>query len=112
RVLELVGALQVVEQTTDVMVGVREEAGVDLGHPRKQTPLVMVQRIPWPRVIELGEPLPVRAGARLGRPDRVDRWQLGVGRHEPDLLLAGQRLLTEPPIPNRPLNFSTPSLGA
>ena len=95
RVLELFARLEVVEQPADVVVGVREEAGVDLGHAAEQPLLVVVQRIPRARVVELGERLALGARARLGRPDRVDRRQLGVLRDDPQLLLAGEDLLAD-----------------
>ena len=93
RVLALAGLLEVVEQAPDLVVGVREEPGVDLGHAAEQPLLVVRERVPRPRDVEQRERLAVGPGARLGRADRVDRRQLGVGRDDAHLLLAGQRLL-------------------
>ena len=93
RVLEQLVLLEVVEQAPDLVVGVAQEARVDLGHPREQLLLLLVQGIPGPRRVDLGERLAVRAVAGLGRSDRVDRRQLGVGRHDAELLLPGERLL-------------------
>ena len=52
RVVELAGLLEVVEQAPDVVVGVREEAGVHLGHPGEQRLLVGRQRVPGPRHVD------------------------------------------------------------
>ena len=69
RVVALLGLLQVVEQPPDVVVGVRQEAGVDLRHPREQALLVVAERVPGPGVVELGERLAVGAGpGRQGVP--------------------------------------------
>ena len=46
RVVELPDLLQEVEQTADVMVGVGQETGVHLHHPRRQPALVRRQRAP------------------------------------------------------------------
>ena len=40
-VLALAGLLQIVEEPTDLVVGVGQEPGVDLGHPTKQALLVL-----------------------------------------------------------------------
>jgi hypothetical protein len=37
-VVELAGLLQEIEQAADVMVGVRQEPGEHLHHPRRQPP--------------------------------------------------------------------------
>ena len=76
-----------------MVVGVGEEAGVHLGHAREEPLLVVVQRVPRPHGVELGERLTVRARARLRRADRVERRQLRVGRHDAELLLVRERLL-------------------
>src|SRR4029077_6157026 len=55
--------------------------------------LLVVQRVPRPREVELGELLPFGAGARVRRPDRVDRGQLRVLRDDAELLLIGESLL-------------------
>ena len=89
------GLLQVVEQPPDVVVGVREEAGVDLRHPREQALLVVAERVPGPGVVELGERLAVGAGPGLRRADRVERREPGVGRDDPHVLLPGQGLLAD-----------------
>ena len=76
RVLELLVRLEVVEQPPDVVVGVSEEARVHLRHAREEPLLLVVQRVPRPRDVELGNGLPSGPGARLGRADRVERRQL------------------------------------
>ena len=93
RVLPLPGLLQVVEQPPDVVVGVGEEPGVDLGHPREQPLLAVRQRVPRLGDVQRRERLAVGPLAGLGRADRVDRRQLGVGRDDAHLLLPGQGLL-------------------
>ena len=93
RVLELIGRLEVVEQAPDVMVGVGEEAGVDLGHPGEQALLVGVQRLPRTGRVEFRERQAIGSCPRLGRPDRVDRRELRVRGDDAQLLLPGQRLL-------------------
>ena len=70
-----------------------QEARVDLGHPREQPLLVVRERVPRSRGVHRRERLAVRSGARLGRPDRVDLRQLGLGRDEAHRLLAGERRL-------------------
>ena len=93
RVLALVDLVEEVEQPADVVVGVRQEAGVDLGHPREEALLLVRQRVPRASLVHHRERLAVGPGARRGRTDRIDRWQLGVGRDDAELLLAGERLL-------------------
>ncbi len=93
RVLELFALLQVVEQAPDVVVGVREEAGVDLGHPGEELLLVVAELAPRARVVEHRERQVVRALTSVGGSDRVDRRQLRVGRDDPELLLPRERLL-------------------
>src|SRR6266851_5132183 len=85
--------LQVVEQPADVVVGVRQEPRVDLGHPREEALLIGRQRIPRPGVVKRREWLSLGALAGLGGADRVDRRQLRVARDNTQLLLPGQRLL-------------------
>ncbi len=41
RVIELVCVLEVIEQAPDLVIGVGEEPGVDLGHPGEQALLVV-----------------------------------------------------------------------
>ena len=74
RVVELADRLEVVQQPADLVVGVREEPGEDLHHPRVQTPLIVAQRIPRRHV-------------------RVMARQLSVLRDDPELLLACEDLL-------------------
>ncbi len=93
RVLAPAELLEEAEQASDLVVGVREEPGVDLRHSREELLLVIRERVPRPRVVEWRERLAVRPGARLARPDRVDRRQLGVLRDEAELLLPGEGLL-------------------
>ena len=114
RVLAPAELLEEVEQPADLVVGVREEAGVDLGHPGEEPLLVVRERVPRPRHVQRRERLAVGPGARLGRADRVDRRQLGVGRDEPELLLAGERLLAHRLVAHveRPLYLSIHSFGA
>ena len=56
--------------------------------------LLGAQRVPGTREIKRRERLAAGAGASVGRSDRIDLGQLGVGRHDAHLLLPGQRLLT------------------
>ena len=95
RVVPLPGLLQVVQQPADLMVGVRQEPRVHLGHPAEQPLLVRGQRVPWPGDVQRRERLALRALAGLRRADRVDRRQLGAGRDDPHLDLAGQGLLPQ-----------------
>jgi hypothetical protein len=92
-VLQLVVLLQEVEQPAHVMVRVREESGVHLGHPAEEAPLVVVQRVPRPGEVQLRERQIVRAATRLGCSDRVKRRQFDLGRHQTQLLLPSQGLL-------------------
>ena len=85
--------LEVVQQPADLGVGVREEPGVHLGHPREQPPLVGGQGVPRRGVVQRRERLAVGSGPGLRCADRVDRRQFGVGRHDAQLLLPGQDLL-------------------
>ena len=100
RVVELLGPLEVVEEAADVVVGVGEKACVHLGHAAEELFLVVVQRVPGPDGVELGERLTVRARPRLRRADRVERGQLGVGRHDAELLLPRQCLLAHRLVPH------------
>ena len=77
RVLALPGLLQVVKQSADVMVGVRQEPRVHLRHPREQPLLLGGQRIPRPGDVQRRERLALGSRAGLRRADRVDRRQLG-----------------------------------
>ena len=86
--------LEMVEQAPDVVIGVREEPRVYLGHPREQPLLVVVQRVPRAGDVEHRERLAVGPRPRL-IPDRVDLGQLGVGGHDAELLLVGERLLAD-----------------
>ena len=93
RALALARLLEKVEQPPDLVIGVRQEAGVDLGHPREQALLAIRQGVPRLRVLQRGEHLPVGTLARLRRADRVEWRELRVRWDEPELLLAGQGLL-------------------
>ena len=75
-----------------MVVGVGEEAGIDLGHAREELLLAVRQRVPRLAVVELRKGLSLRALAGRRGADRVDRWQLSVGRDDAHLLLTGQRL--------------------
>ena len=92
-VLALPGFLQVVEQPADVVVGVRQESRVDLGHPREQPLLLRRQSVPRPGDIQRRERLPLGPLAGLRGADRVDRRQFGIRRDNPHLLLPRQGLL-------------------
>jgi hypothetical protein len=50
RVVELTDAFQVIEQPPEVVVGVGQEAGEDLHHPRVQAALVVAERLPYRHV--------------------------------------------------------------
>ena len=76
RVVELAQLLDRVDHAADVVVGVLRVAGVDLH-------LAGVERLQL-----VGDVVPRREG-------RVARRQLGVGRDDPELLLAGEGLLAE-----------------
>jgi hypothetical protein len=86
RVVELAALLEVVEQPADLVVGVAEEAGIDLGHASEQALLVVGQRVPGADGVGLGPFLgPVHA---LLVNVRVDRRQLGLLGNDAHLLLA------------------------
>ena len=93
RVVELVDRLEVVQHPADLRVGVREEAGVHLGHPREQPAFVLGQVCPRLGVVQRRERLPARALPPGRCADGVQRRQLGVPGHDPEVLLAGQDLL-------------------
>ena len=93
RVVALAGLLEVVEQSADLVVGVREEAGVDLGHAGEQPLLVVGERVPGLGVLERWEWLAVRPLTRLWRAERIEGGQGRVRRDEAHLLLAGEGLL-------------------
>ena len=69
RVLALAGLLEEVEQPPDVVVGVGQEAGVDLGHAAEEPLLVVGQRVPRPGDVEQRERLDRRGpcGSRACR---------------------------------------------
>ena len=73
RVLALAGLLEVVEQPADLVIGVRQEAGVDLRHSGEQPLLVVRERVPGLRVLERRERLAIGPLPRLRRADRVER---------------------------------------
>ncbi len=73
RVVELAGALQVIEQAANVSVGVGQKAGEDLHHARVELLLL------W------GECIPVRHV-------RVVTREFGAGRDDAQLLLPGEDL--------------------
>ena len=73
-------------QSRDLVVGVGDEARVDLGHTREQALLLVRQRVPGAHEVELRPRLAV--GSRhVGLAVRVDRGQLGVVGQQPELLL-------------------------
>ena len=69
RVVQLTGLLEVVDDPTDLGVGELRESGVDLGHPREQPLLVVVERGPGADVVDRRRGL---AG------ERVDVGELGA----------------------------------
>ena len=86
RVVELAALLQVVEQAADLVVGVAEESGVDLGHAREQALLLVGQRVPGADGVGLG---PSLASVDALLVDvRVDRRKLGLLGDDAELLLA------------------------
>ena len=87
RVVELARLLEVVEDATDLVVGVRDVAGEHLGHAGEQALLVVAQRVPRPHGVEQRPGLAVGTGA-LGLAVRVDRRELGVLGQQAELLLA------------------------
>ena len=69
RVVELPGGLEVVEDATDLVVGVRDEAGEHLGHAGEQSLLVAGERVPRTHGVEHRPGLavgPVRSGSPCG----------------------------------------------
>ena len=90
RVLAPAELLEEREQPPDLVVRVLEEPGVDLGHAAEQLLLVVGERVPRPRDVERREGLTVGTSARLRRPDRVDRRQLGVPRDDARAPSAGR----------------------
>jgi hypothetical protein len=88
----LAGLLEVIEQPSDLVVRVGQEAGVDLGHPAEQPSLFRRKRRPGTGEVERPVRLAVGPGAGLWRSDRVQQRQLCVGRDDAHGLLAGQRL--------------------
>ena len=87
RVIQLAGLIQVAQQPSDFVVGVAQEPGVDLGHPREQPLLLSRQRVPRPYRVEFGPPLAVRAGLAHVR---IDGRQLRAIGDDPQLFLPGQ----------------------
>jgi hypothetical protein len=84
RVVELAARLEVVEQPPDLVVGVAQEARVDLGHAAEEPLLVVRERVPGADGVELRPALSVRAPlVHIG----VDRRELGVRRDDAHLLL-------------------------
>ena len=53
RVVQLAAFVEVVEQATDLMVGMAQETGVHFGHPAEQALFVVGQRCPRPHDIQL-----------------------------------------------------------
>ena len=66
-VVELAGLLEVVEDATDLVVGVRDEAGEHLGHAGEQSLLVGGERVPRTHGVEHRPGLSVGAGALRAR---------------------------------------------
>ncbi len=94
-VVELFGVGEVVEQAADLVVAMRQESGVHLGHPGEEPLLVSGESVPRPGVVQWRERLTVRARPGFGRTDRVDRWQLGILGDQTELLLPGQSLFPQ-----------------
>ena len=87
RVVHLPGLLQVVQQASDLGIGVADVAGVDFRHAAEQALLIFGERVPGPRHIE------VRPGLALGAAHisiRVEQRQFSVLRHQAHSLLVGQ----------------------
>ena len=93
-VLELPGRLQEVEQPPDLVVGVGQEPGVDLGHPAEEPLLLLGQRVPGPDHVDRVPRLAVDARL-LGI--GVQRRQLGAVGEDAQLLLALEDLLAVAP---------------
>ena len=110
RVVELAGLLEVVEQPPDLVVGVAEEAGVDLRHAAEQPLLVVGERVPGPDGVELGPGLAVGA---LLVDVRVDRRQLRLVGDHAHLLLPREHELAVRLVPHveAPLVLVDPLLG-
>src|SRR5262245_43134112 len=85
RVLELTRLLEEVEQPSNLMVGVREEAGKDLGHAAEEPLLVVRERVPRADDVERVPGLSVEALLlRIG----IERGELGVRGEDASLLLS------------------------
>ena len=69
-----------------MVVDVRQEPGVDLGHPREQPLLVVGERLPAERLVQWGERLAVGPGSGRVRADRVDGRQLRVLQRDEETL--------------------------
>ena len=95
RVVELARLLEVVEEPPDLVVGVGDEAGVDLGHAGEEALLVVGERVPGPHEVELRPRLPVGTGDPVRLSVRVDRRELDVLGQEAELLLAGEDALAD-----------------
>ena len=93
RVLPFTRLLEVVEESADVVIGVREEAGIHLRHPREQ-PLFR-RRSGSPTDGSRPSPgtgcRPGRCGSR--RADRVESAESCVGRDDAQFLLSSEGLL-------------------
>jgi hypothetical protein len=77
------------------VVGVGDEAGVDLGHPREEALLVLVQRVPRAHEVELRPRPPIGPGDPVRLSVRVDRRELDVVGQEAELLLPGEDPLAD-----------------
>ena len=68
--------IESIEDTTDVIVGMRQSARIDFHHPREQALAVRLQRIPRGKLFRA-------------------RGQFGVRRNDAELYLPGERLLAD-----------------
>ena len=82
-----------VDHASDLVIGVLDHARIDLGHARRQALLIIVHRVPRPHDVQVRPSVLSVGGHCVGH--RVHRCELGVGRHDADLLLAGERRLAQ-----------------
>ena len=77
-------------QPPDLVVGVGDEAGIDLRHPGEQPLLVRAERVPRTYPVELGPGLTVRPGDAVRLAVRIDRGELNAVGQDAQPLLLGQ----------------------
>src|SRR4029079_7858247 len=86
-VVELAGVLEVVEDPTELVIGIGDEAGEHLRHAGEEALLVVTQRVPRTDGVEDRPRLAIRTGSRW-LAVRVDGRELGVLREQAERLLS------------------------